>query len=128
MTEYHYPLTPPSPERTTRGLARQVDELKRRACGPWVYPGAETDPTYGYQGTWVDISGRRRTRYRWLLGGGVEIQLKATGGAPGSVVFQLRPGFYDPDEDPDGSGHDLTGAYRAWHINGVTGEVTDGVG
>lgn len=120
------PLRAPGTKRTVaRGTSRTRD-IERRSCGPWIYPSE--DPDYPYQGTWEDIGPRKRSRYRWLLAGGAEIQNLSKNGTPGSDIFPLRPNCFDPEQDPEGSGHDETGVYRPWYVDGIRGMVVDGVG
>lgn len=87
-------------------IARDVERLKRRSAGRWIYVGTyPTDPSTTedsppFQNGFVNngdgtSTADQLTRFRWLLGGGVEIQINVTGGGIGLVIFTLPDGYWD---------------------------------
>jgi hypothetical protein len=69
--------------------------------GPWHNVGATDDVEFPdpvlFQNGWGNQGGGKMDmRFRKLLGIGYEIQGSVTGGDPGTVVFSLPVGYYDP--------------------------------
>lgn len=118
------PLYARTPGTRLRGAQRDIDVLKRRSCGPKQYPGV--GDAGAYYPSWADVSSRRKTWYRFKLGGGVEWAVNATGGTPGTPILPIIVGYYDPDEDLQFSVSDILGNHRTVHINGATGDLVDG--
>lgn len=113
-----------------RGHRRELDRLRARAHGRWVYvggtwpgspdflAGSNMDPT-------AAIPNPVPLRFRWLLGGGLEIQGDVTGVAPGDTVFVL-PDQYRLDHDVPVHSHDDAGVYVPCRLL-ATGEFIYGV-
>jgi hypothetical protein len=87
-------------------LRRDIERLKRRSAGRWIYVGNyPTDPqttsdSPPLQGVWVNSGDAtddtdQLTRFRWLLGGGLEIQLNVTGGGNGTIIFTLPNEYWE---------------------------------
>jgi len=58
----------------------------------------------------------------------LEVMLAVDGGAAGSVITTLPlncVAWADGEKIP-GNGHDSAGAFRAFHIDGATGDIIDG--
>jgi hypothetical protein len=110
----------------------------------WHYVGDPGEPAF--QNGWTNIGGTYgRTCFRLSVGppgktlGGtytpnakqsLEIILAVTGGATGSVIFTLPPGYFDFADKGlyvPGHAHRSDGTYAPYHINGATGDVVDGV-
>lgn len=104
------PLGRPLYEKTdaTRlaGLRRDVEHLRRRGAGRWIYVGTyPVDPNTTidsptFADPWLnsgdaDASTDELTRFRWLQGGGLEIQVNVTGGAEGTIIFTLPTSYWD---------------------------------
>ncbi len=58
----------------------------------------------------------------------LEVILKVDGGTPGSTIITLPLGWYDwaDNEQVPGNGQDTAGNFRAYYIDGVTGDIVDG--
>lgn len=122
MSDFHFPLEPHTPQREIGSTRRRVDELERRAHGPWHVVGATGEPAFGP--TVSQSAGYVNTRFRKLLGGGSEIQVAVDGGAAGDLVFTLPDGYYLPAEGKIPlTGHDSSGTARAFYIDTSTGDV-----
>ena len=122
------------------GRDHAPDGLDPARAGKWHKVGDPGEPPF--LNGWSNAGGSYGpTRFRLVVGAvgnetvgantrqSLEIVLAVTGGTTGSVIFTLPAGYFDwcNGEDVPGSGHDNTGTYRAWRINGATGDVTDGV-
>jgi hypothetical protein len=76
--------------------ARNIRRLERRSSGLWHYVGTTGEPPF--QNGWSNAGGGLlNLRYRWNLAGGTDIQGSITSGTPGSIIFSLPSGYYDPD-------------------------------
>lgn len=55
----------------------------------------------------------------------LEVVIAVDGGSDGDTIFTLPDGYYDfaDGQNIPASGHDSTGAYRAWYIDGSNGNV-----
>ena len=100
------PLYEQTHDTKIAGLRRDVERLKRRSASRWVYVGQypddpqTTSDSPPWQDPWVNtgdgsIAADQLTRFRWLLGGGFEIQINATGGEPGTIMFTIPAGYWD---------------------------------
>jgi hypothetical protein len=94
--------------RDTRlAIARHdIEGLKRRGAGRWIYVGTypddpdTTSDSPPFQNGWVNsgdgtLAADQLTRFRWLLGGGTEIHINATGGTTGTIIFTLPNLYWD---------------------------------
>lgn len=102
------PLYEPSHDTRIATAHRELQRLKRRGAGRWVYPGGVPagDPggvdgsgSYGWQNSWGDTGDGSSvadglTRYRFLLGGGLELAINAAGGEIGTVMFSLLENYW----------------------------------
>lgn len=87
-------------------IQRDVERLKRRSAGRWIYVGAypgdpqTTTDSPPFQNDWVNngdgtLTEDQLTSFRWLLGGGVEFHVNVTGGDLDTVIFTLPNGYWD---------------------------------
>lgn len=58
----------------------------------------------------------------------LEVIIKVSNGADGDVIATLPPGYFDfaDGQNIPGHGHDSAGAYKAWYLNGSTGDLVIG--
>jgi len=100
------PLYEETHDTRIAGARRSIRELKRRGAGRWITVGTyPTDPdttsdSPPLQSGFVNngdgtSAADQLTRFRWLLGGGVEIQINVTGGGVGLIIFSLPAGYWD---------------------------------
>jgi hypothetical protein len=133
------PLGRPLYEQThdTRiaGLRREVERLKRRSAGRWIVVGTyPTDPDTtedspplqnGFVNNGDGTSANDQlTRFRWVLGGGIEIQINVSGGGVGLVIFSLPDEYWDGGKQTF-SAVDLDGNFTCYTIvpNGAGADV-----
>jgi hypothetical protein len=131
------PLNIPTIDQRHTNTTRRTTRVERRSAGPWHYVGDSGGAISGiadpiapdWLNGWDNVGGGYVfTRFRWLLGGGLELQLAADFGTAGTTMFTLPLGFYLPGDGLiPGSGHDSSGTYRPFHIDSDTGDVIDGV-
>lgn len=116
-------------------LYGRVPALERQVSGRWIYVGdypGDPDTTIDsplWIPTWVNIGPPKTlTRFRYLIGTGFELQMNATGGAPGSDMFQLPDdlGRYFPDQgELTLAAVDSVGGFTCYTIN-TSGMVRQG--
>ena len=130
------PLYEDTPHTRIAKLARDVDRLKRRRAGRWIYvgtyPGAPntTQDSPPFQNGFVNNGDATSatdelTRFRWLQGGGVEIQVNvAPGGSVGLVIFSLPDGYWDGGKQTYAAS-DIDGNFQPYTIvpNGAGADV-----
>lgn len=124
------PLKPGTPLLQIGQDRQRLRNLERRSAGPWVYVGtyptdADTRPeSPAYQNGWgPEGGGAQRPRFRWLLGGGIEIQGCFTGGAYGTVAFTLPTGYAPDDQTLFLAGTDAASNVIIFQID-PSGDVT----
>lgn len=78
------------------GTLERTRDLERLTHGPWVVVGSGEVLPDGlvappYQGTWTAPTDAtlQPLRFRWLRGGGIEIQGSTSGGVSGTTIFTL---------------------------------------
>lgn len=102
------PLFISSDRQKIAGHRRELDRLRNRAAGIWIVVGDTDAPAF--ENGWSSAGGGfQALRFRWLLGGGVELQGSVTGGTLGTTVFTLPVG-YRPDNEIRALASDDTGA------------------
>src|SRR5689334_15374859 len=105
MSSYAHPVWPDTSEGTSRSHGRRLDDLERRKHDRWHNVGDPDEPAFGL--TVTQSAGMVQTRFRRLLGGGLEIQIAVDGGADGDEVFTLPSNFFVHGENKIPlSGHD----------------------
>lgn len=99
------PLYEQTPETRLAGHGREINRLRNRSAGRWIYVGTyPTDPdttsdSPPFQNGFLNngdgtLTNDQLTRFRWLLGGGIELQININGGGSGLVIFSLPSGYW----------------------------------
>jgi hypothetical protein len=129
------PLYEPTLETRFAIAHRDIEGLKRRGAGRWVYVGTyPTDPNTidispPFQSGFVNngdgtSAADQLTRFRWLLGGGVEIQINVTGGGVGLIIFSLPDKYWEGGKQTFAA-VDIAGNFQCYTVvpNGAGADV-----
>lgn len=120
------PLDIPDSHKRVAQSERHIRRLERRGAGPWHYVGSGA-PEPDFQSPWQNLGGgKMNLRFRFALGGGVELQGSVTGGALGTTVFTLPEPFRPIGGEVRLSGNDDLGELVVWQIL-VDGSVICGL-
>lgn len=80
-----------SPVASIRGHEGRLGMIEMARHGPWIDVGIGVHPdTPPFEGDWTGTA-----RFRWLIGGGFEIEMEVAGTA-GTTIFTL-PSYLWPD-------------------------------
>lgn len=92
------PLHPRSMHSDMAAFRRELDALKQRSGGPWVYVGAADGPAF--EGDFGNADGSAPMRFRWLIDGNLDIEGGFDPGtsSPGNTIFTLPGGRYTRDQ------------------------------
>ena len=114
------PATRRSIAQTSGALSQRVTDVEAARHGPWIDVAGTHPDSPPFEGDWTGTA-----RFRWLLGGGVEIEMKVAGTA-GTTVFTL-PEYLWPDiETPWIPAADDLGNFQVYKVQ-TDGQVIGGV-